>query len=97
MAVTPKSPDSNTNEPVAFDERTRRVMELRRQVREGRYCPDPETIARAILREWTDLGDELTKDEPPAAAAAGDRESAAAHFVVARTAPQGAEPGALTA
>lgn len=53
MANTGQSPESNDRQPVAFDPRTRKVMELHRLVREGRYRPDPAEVARAILREWS--------------------------------------------
>ena len=53
MTNTAQSPESNERQPVAFDPRTRKVMELRRLVREGRYKPDPAEVAHAILREWT--------------------------------------------
>ncbi|WBL36275.1 flagellar biosynthesis anti-sigma factor FlgM [Tepidiforma flava] len=34
---------------VPFDDRTRRILELRELIRTGRYCPDPREVARAIL------------------------------------------------
>ncbi len=38
-------------EPIAFDGRTRRVLELRRQIAEGTYRVDHRGVAAAILRE----------------------------------------------
>ncbi|GIW13155.1 MAG: hypothetical protein KatS3mg062_0594 [Tepidiforma sp.] len=35
-----------------FDDRTRRVLELREQVRNGTYRPDPAEVARALLAAW---------------------------------------------
>ena len=34
---------------IPFDERTRRVLELRELVRRGAYRPEPREIARALL------------------------------------------------
>jgi hypothetical protein len=61
-------------------------MELRRQVREGTYRPDPEAIARALLREWA-LADEGTVSPGAPAPLGGDFRSAAERFVVRPSAP----------
>ena len=95
MAGTSQSPNSNSNEPVAFDERTRRVLELRRQVRAGLYQPDPEDVARAILHEWTAVGEDLARNPPPPTGATV--KAVAAHFIVKRTPREAGDPGALTA
>lgn len=83
MADTrPKPKVTRDAEPVPFDGRTRRVMDLRRQIHEGTYQPDPRAIAEAILREWTmdgDLLDEATLQSQPSA---GDLSPAAERFVV---------------
>jgi len=53
MADTQSKPEvARETEPTPFDDRTHRVMELRRQIREGTYRPDSGEIARALLREW---------------------------------------------
>jgi hypothetical protein len=39
---------------VPFDDRARRVIELREQVRAGAYRPDPREVARAILAHTGD-------------------------------------------
>lgn len=71
-------------EPVAFDDRTRRVLELKKQVRDGTYHLDAEAVAEAILGEWNAVGDLHSSGEStPAVATADERKSAAARFVVA--------------
>ncbi len=84
MADTKPKPElTRATDPTPFDDRTRRVMELRRQIREGQYQPDPEAIARALLREWA-LSDDLFAEPgaPEPADAAGDFRAAAERFVV---------------
>lgn len=96
MADTAQQPQDNQgSEPVPFDERTRRVMELRRQIREGTYRPEPEAIALAIMREWGLSGD-LLDEVAPAPAASTDEgfKAVAARFVIPPTAPGEAEPPA---
>ena len=86
MADTTRTPESTpSNEPIAFDERTRRVMELRKQVQAGTYRPDAHEIARAILEEWA-VSDAL-RPEPPAipVETPSERQAAAARFVVEKT------------
>jgi len=96
MADTAQKPQDNQgNEPLPFDERTRRVLELRRQIREGTYRPDPETIALAIMREWGLSGDLLDAVAPgPAGSPDGGFKAVAGRFVVSPTAPGEAEPPA---
>ncbi len=87
MADTTRTPESTpSNEPIAFDERTRRVMELRKQVQAGTYRPDAHEIAKAILEEWSVNGDAL-RPEPPAipVETPSERQAAAARFVVEKT------------
>ena len=86
MPDTTRTPDSHTNEPIAFDERARRVLELRRQVRAGKYRPDPELIARAILSEWFARGLELEREAaPPTLETASERQKLAGRFVVEKS------------
>lgn len=81
MADTiPKPEVTRATEPTPFDDRTRRVMELRRQIREGTYRPDPEAVARALLREWA-LADGIGDPSAPAPLG-GDFRAAAERFVV---------------
>jgi len=94
MADTAQQPQDNQgSEPVPFDERTRRVMELRRQIREGTYRPDPEAIALAIMQEWGLSGDLLDEVAPVTSADEGFK-AVAGRFVVPPTAPGEAEPPA---
>ncbi len=89
MADTERKPQPPTaSDPVPFDERTRRVLELRRQIREGTYRPDPRAIAEALLREWSWRG--ATVSESPAAAI--DLRTVAAQFVVPPAGPADEEP-----
>jgi hypothetical protein len=84
MADTrPKPKVTPGAEPLPFDDRTRRVMELRKQIREGTYRPDPEAIARAILRDWALAGGLV--DEPGPETADGDIRASAERFVVRPT------------
>jgi hypothetical protein len=58
-------------------------MELRRKIREGKYRPDPEAIARALLREWAQATDlHAEPGAPRAATLPGDFRAAAERFVV---------------
>jgi hypothetical protein len=86
MADTAKTPSSNPEAAVvAFDERTRRVLELRKQVREGTYRPDPSAVAEALLREWelfSDLLDEAPALMPSVGTSMERRATAAGRFVV---------------
>ena len=99
MTDTPQTPDSNPeNAIVAFDERTRRVMELRKQVREGTYRPDPEAIAAALMREWGLVGellDEVAGPMPAVETANDRREAAANRFLVGKSAVESDEEDAL--
>ncbi|MGE0600716.1 MAG: flagellar biosynthesis anti-sigma factor FlgM [Dehalococcoidia bacterium] len=75
---------ATSNEPVAFDDRTRRVMELKKAVREGTYILDAEAVAKAMLSEWIANG-EVTPagQELPSVESAEDRKAVGARFVVA--------------
>jgi hypothetical protein len=46
------SPTLSDPAVVPFDDRTRRVLELRELVRCGAYRPDPDEVARALLEHW---------------------------------------------
>lgn len=50
MAESPKTAPT----VVPFDDRTRRVLELRELIRRGAYQPDPRAVARALLEHWRD-------------------------------------------
>lgn len=52
MKDTPRTPKTSNAEPMAINERTRRVLELRRQVRAGTYQTDPQAIAAAMMAHW---------------------------------------------
>ncbi len=64
---------------VPFDDRTRRVLELRERIRTGRYRPDPRDVARAMI-EYARTAPVI--DEAPPEPAAFD----AARYIV-RPAP----------
>ena len=85
MADTTHTPDGNpANDPVPFDDRTRRVMELRKQIREGTYLLDAGEVARAILNDWVTNGDALgTNVAVPVVETAPQRHAAAGRFLVA--------------
>ncbi len=91
MADTSCTPDSNPEEAlVAFDARTRRVLELRNQVREGTYRPDPQAIAEAMLREWDLVGGLIEAADAPLPAvetAEARRATANDRFVVEASQP----------
>ena len=89
MPDTSRTPASRPTEPIPFDERSRRVLELTRQVREGLYRPDPEEVARAILREWFEFGLELEREASPALL-----ERPASRFIVPRTSEEPTETDA---
>ncbi len=96
MADTERKPQPTTaNVPTPFDERTRRVLELRRQIREGTYRPDPKAIAEALLREWT-WHDSVASETPTAGI---DVRTMAGRFIVppAGTPEQGPHSDARTA
>lgn len=98
MTDTTRTPDNTPDaEPLAFDERTRRVMELQKQVREGTYRPDPEEVAKALLEHWADAGDVAPRETPaPSIDTAAERLQVAARFVIERSVPEH-EAGARTA
>lgn len=89
MSDTARTPKNHeTSEPVPFDERTRRVMELRKQVREGTYRPDAGEVARAMLGEWIASGEFTAEEVPhPPVESADDRRLVATRFVVAPSKP----------
>ena len=96
MTVTTRSLDRlATREPLAFDDRARRVLELRKQVREGTYRIGHRQIARAILEDWIAAGEVVLREQPlPAVATAADRRETAGRFVVERTDQQSEADGA---
>jgi hypothetical protein len=53
-------------EPLGFDARMRRVLELRQLVRRGQYVPDPHEVAAAILAERLVNRSETEPPFPPA-------------------------------
>lgn len=87
MADTTRTPDSTpSSEPIAFDKRTRRVMELRKQVQAGTYRPDAHDVARAILDEWAANGDAPRPGpQAPPVATPAERKAAAARFMVEKS------------
>ena len=60
------TPNSNqpATDPVAFDARTQRVLELRRQIAEGTYTIDHHAIAAAILGEHLAIDAALAPASP---------------------------------
>ena len=99
MSTTNRPLSRNHSEPIALDERTRRVLELKKQIREGTYRPDPREVARAILAEWFEIGLQLEREaETPEVETAAGRRQAAARFIVEPGKPEAAsEDAALTA
>ncbi len=87
MATTSQTPVSNRREPIAFDDRTRKVLELRRMIRAGTYRPSAEEVAQALLRDWLPLTEALREPAPALSAASPDAGAFAARFVIAPTAP----------
>jgi hypothetical protein len=86
MTVTTRSLENTAREPLAFDDRARKVMELRKQVREGTYRPDAREVARAILDEWIAVGDVVTRETPmPSVATGAERREVSERFVVAKS------------
>lgn len=80
--MTTKSTPSNANDPVALDPRTRRVLELRRQVAEGTYVLDAEAVAAAMLAEWAAQAED-EQSVPPFESMTGDELAGAmGRFVV---------------
>jgi hypothetical protein len=96
MADTTRKPKPDaSNEPMPFDEHTRRVLELRCQIREGSYQPDPRAIAEALLREWS-WHDSVSEQDP---APGTDVRRMAGRFIVppSETPGQELQPEARTA
>lgn len=87
MSDTSRTPESNSKEPIPFDERARRVLELKRQVKAGLYRPDAGEVARAILAQWFELGLELEREARQSAVAkAADWQRTTSRFIVEKTA-----------
>lgn len=97
MADTGESLNSNNREPLAFDERTRRVMELRKQVREGAYRPAAEAVAIALRREWSALATVTREPVPARVDADPDPASFAGRFMVSAAAQESSSPAMMTA
>ena len=87
MKDTPRTPKTSNAEPMAINERTQRVLELRRQIRAGTYRTDPQAIAAAMMAHWL-----VAADAVPAAA--DNPLEFAGRFLVEPTA---IEPGAAGA
>lgn len=86
MTDTARPPVQHPAEPIAFDARTRHVMELKRQIREGTYRPDARAIARAILSHWFAIGLEIEEEAGrPPVETAQERREAGARFIVTRS------------
>lgn len=99
MTDTARTPSQQSGEPIAFDARTRRVMELKRQIHDGTYRTDARAIARAILSHWFALGLELEREATqPSVESAHERRQAGSRFLVPRSEQvQEAEGKPLTA
>jgi len=97
MADTGESPNSNNREPLAFDERTRRVMELRQQVRDGAYRPAADDVALALLQEWSALATVTREPVQAPLDADPDTSSFAGRFMVSAAALEAASPAMMTA
>ena len=78
---------------VAFDARTQRVLELRRQIANGTYNIDHALVAAAILREQIAIEPSLASAVAASAPVIRDF----SRFVVAGTPPEAQQAGALTA
>ena len=68
MNKTTNSHPGATN-PIAFDARTQRVLELRRQIADGKYPIDDRAVAEALMREQFALDALLTPAAPTTPAA----------------------------
>jgi len=97
VANTSTTLDSNQGEPVAFDDRTRRVMELRRLVRADAYHPSAEEVAQALLREWSALAIATREPAAPRIDANPDPRAFAARAIIRPQTPSAPEGTALTA
>jgi len=86
MADNMRTPDENPSEPLAFDERTRRVLDLRKQIRAGTYSPDAKAVAEAMLSDWMAIGERMeAADILPHVESPSDRRAAGERFVVAKS------------
>ncbi|MEO8540555.1 MAG: flagellar biosynthesis anti-sigma factor FlgM [bacterium] len=100
MADTSHTLNSNrVSDPVAFDDRIRRVMELKKQIREGTYRSDPAEIAAAMVDHWMSVSREIEREQPvPSTTTADDRKAVAPRFLVARTTTEtGRDSASMTA
>jgi hypothetical protein len=78
---------------VPFDDRARRVIELREQVRAGAYRPDPWEVARAILAhtEHAEHG-EVAGTAPLAEHQSAETTFTPSRYIVPRSRPASATP-----
>jgi hypothetical protein len=98
MPDTTRTPAFPPAEPIPFDQRARRVLELKRQIREGSYRPDSRSIARAILAHWFAVGLEVEREaDQSSLESADERRRAAARFVVPQSPADAATEDSLTA
>jgi hypothetical protein len=86
---------------VPFDDRARRVIELREQVRAGAYRPDPREVARAILAhtehtEHTEHG-EVAGTAPPLDHQSAEATFTPSRYIVPRSRPARPNPAASRA
>lgn len=95
MTNTPNSNHAATR-LVAFDARTERVMELRRQILEGTYTVDHRAIAAAMLRQHVTI-DAAFEPSAPAVPASSPAIRDFSRFLVAPTAPEEPEVSVATA
>ena len=81
---------------VAFDARTERVLELRRQILEGTYTIDHRAVAAAMLREHLAI-DAAFEPSAPAVPASSPAVADFSRFLVAPTTPEAPEVSVATA
>jgi hypothetical protein len=75
---------------VPFDDRARRVIELREQVRAGAYRPDPREVARAILAHTEHA--EVAGTAPPLDPQSAETTFTPSRYIVPRSRPARATP-----
>ena len=95
MTNTPNSNQAATR-LVAFNARTERVMELRRQILEGTYTVDHRAIAAAMLRQHVTI-DAAFEPSAPAVPASSPAIRDFSRFLVAPNTPEAPEVSVLTA
>ena len=95
MTNTPNSNHAATR-LVAFDARTERVMELRRQILEGTYTVDHRAIAAAMLRQHVTI-DAAFEPSAPAVPASSPAIRDFSRFLVAPNTPEAPVVSVLTA